>query len=45
MPEEADMDEKEWVQAGSRNPAFDFLKRPEEDIYTLSDGRPFRDQG
>ena len=45
IPEEADIDEKEWVQAGSRNPAFDFLKRPEEDIYTLSDGRPFRDQG
>ena len=27
------------------NPAFDFLKDPEEDIYTLSDGRPFYDAG
>ncbi|MDP2799552.1 MAG: hypothetical protein Q8O60_06705 [Deltaproteobacteria bacterium] len=44
MPEEADIDEKEWLRAASRNPAFDFLKKPEEDIYTLADGRPFHDQ-
>ncbi|OGP56968.1 MAG: hypothetical protein A2V65_08970 [Deltaproteobacteria bacterium RBG_13_49_15] len=44
MPEETDIDEKEWLRAASRNPAFDFLKKPEEDIYTLADGRPFHDQ-
>ena len=36
--------EDEWLQAASRNSAFDFLKDPEEDIYTLNDGRPFNDQ-
>jgi hypothetical protein len=45
IPEEPDMDEKEWFQAAVSNPAFDFLKEPEEDIYTLADGKPFHDQG
>jgi hypothetical protein len=45
IPEESDMDEKEWLQAAVSNPAFDFLKGPEEDIYTLADGKPFHDQG
>jgi hypothetical protein len=45
IPEESDMDEKEWLQAAVSNPAFDFLKEPEEDIYTLADGKPFHDQG
>jgi hypothetical protein len=40
-----DLDEKEWLQAAAINPAFDFLKDPEEDIYTLADGKPFHDQG
>ena len=31
---ENDIDEKEWLQAASTNPAFDFLNHPEEDIYT-----------
>ncbi len=37
-------DEDEWLQAAASNPAFDFLKDPAEDIYTLSDGEPFDDQ-
>ena len=45
LPEEADIDEREWLQAATANPAFDFLKEPGEDIYTLSDGRPFHDEG
>ena len=45
LPEEADIDEMEWLRAAAANPAFDFLKEPEEDIYTLADGRPFYDQG
>ena len=43
FPEEADvtdMDEKEWLRAGGQNPAFDFLKDPTEDRYTLRDGKP-----
>jgi len=45
LPAETDIDEREWLRAAAANPAFDFLKEPEEDIYTLADGRPFRDQG
>jgi len=30
----------EWLEAISRNPAFDFLKDPAEDIYSLKDGKP-----
>jgi hypothetical protein len=37
-------DEKEWLHAAARNPAFDFLKDAEEDIYSLADGRPFHDE-
>jgi tetratricopeptide (TPR) repeat protein len=39
--EEGEIDESEWLRAAATNPAFDFLKNPEEDIYTLDDGKPF----
>ena len=45
FPEDTDLSEQEWLQGATHNPAFDFLKDPAEDIYTLSDGKPFRDQG
>ena len=45
IPEAADLNEQEWLQAAVTNPAFDYLKAPEEDIYTLADGKPFHDQG
>ncbi|MCP5045746.1 MAG: hypothetical protein GY940_01140 [bacterium] len=46
MPEEhgnenSDIKESEWLYAASRNPAFDFLKDEEEDIYTIDDGTSF----
>lgn len=44
LPDDVDINEKEWLRAASANPAFDFLKEPEEDIYTLADGKPFHDQ-
>jgi uncharacterized protein (DUF433 family) len=44
-PEDSAISETEWLHAAAANPAFDFLKDPEEDIYTLSDGRPFYDEG
>jgi len=31
--------ENEWLYAAARNPAFDDLKDPQEDIYTLADGK------
>jgi hypothetical protein len=43
LPEDSDIDETEWLQAAATNSAFDFLKDPEEDVYTLSDGEPFYD--
>ena len=42
--EDADeeINEQKWAkQAINNNSAFDFLKAPEEDIYTLSDGKPY----
>ncbi|MGA9382421.1 MAG: tetratricopeptide repeat protein [Phormidium sp.] len=38
-----EIDEEEWLNAAANNPVFDFLKDPEEDIYTLADGKPFND--
>jgi hypothetical protein len=37
-------DEAEWLQAAARNPAFAFLNDPQEDIYSLADGKPFHDE-
>jgi len=36
--------ETEWLHAAARNPAFQYLKDAAEDIYTVTDGEPFRDQ-
>lgn len=44
ISDETAIDEKEWLQAAASNPAFGYLKEPEEDIYTLADGKPFHDQ-
>ncbi len=40
-PATDEISEEEWLHAAARNPAFDFLADPEEDIYTLNDGKPF----
>jgi len=47
IPEEEhkEISQSEWLYAAATNPAFEFLKEPEEDIYTLADGRPFDDTG
>jgi len=39
--DEDDFPEEEWLRAAASNPVFDFSKDPEEDIYTLDDGKPF----
>lgn len=44
FPEEAEIEEKDWLHSAIANHTFDFLKEPEEDIYTLSDGKPFHDE-
>ena len=38
-------DETEWLHAAARNPAFAYLKDAAEDIYSVSDGKPFHDKG
>ncbi|KPQ43202.1 MAG: hypothetical protein MPEBLZ_02237, partial [Candidatus Methanoperedens nitroreducens] len=44
LAEEGDINEKEWLYAAAKDPSFDFLKEPEEDIYSLTDGKPFHDE-
>ena len=39
-----DLDENVWLRAAARSPAFAYLGEPEEDIYSLSDGKPFCDE-
>ena len=36
-------EEKLWMNSISKNPAFDFLSEPEEDVYLPTDGEPFDD--
>lgn len=36
-----DWNEKEWLKASMSNSAFEYLRDPEEDIYTIQDGKPF----
>jgi hypothetical protein len=36
-----ELSEVEWLKASLSNPAFEYLRDPEEDIYTISDGKPF----
>jgi len=43
-PADEDWDEIEWLQTAANNPAFDFLKDAAEDIYSATDGEPFRDE-
>jgi hypothetical protein len=45
VPDDNDIDEQLWLKAAAANPTFDFLKDPKEDIYSVSDGKPYRDQG
>ncbi|MDO9257636.1 MAG: hypothetical protein Q7U54_19120 [Bacteroidales bacterium] len=32
-----------WMKTIASNPAFDFLNEPGENIYSLTDGKPFND--
>ena len=36
-------EEKLWMNSISKNPAFDFLGEPEEDVYSQKDGEPLND--
>jgi hypothetical protein len=43
VPNHQDPKEDEWLSTAAKNPVFDFLKEPAEDIYKASDGSPFQD--
>ncbi len=42
LPSGADdeMAESDWMEAAAKNPIFDFLANPAEDMYTRDDGEP-----
>ena len=40
---EDELNERDWMGAAAQGGGFDFLNAPEEDIYTLEDGKPFDD--
>ena len=42
---EEEVDERAWLAAAATSPSLAFLADPAEDLYTLADGRPFRDDG
>ena len=44
IPDIVEPTEKEWLQAGAKSPAFAYLREDAEDLYTISDGVPFKDQ-
>ena len=40
--DDEELEDDKWVKTLSNNSAFDFLNGKEEDIYSLTDGRPFK---
>jgi hypothetical protein len=44
LPEDDEIDDESWLQSIDSNSAFDFLNHKEEDIYSISDGTPFKDE-
>jgi hypothetical protein len=45
LDDDDDLGPAQWESAISTNPSFAFLNDPEEDIYTLADGRPVSYEG
>jgi len=41
LPDENEIDEMEWLKAVPTNSVLGFLSKPEEDIYSLEDGKLF----
>ena len=41
---DSEIDELSWLRAATCNPAFEFLADPAEDIYSIEDGQPFKDE-
>jgi hypothetical protein len=43
-PLDDEVDELDWLHTAAQNPVFESLKESAEDIYTVSDGKPFHDK-
>lgn len=43
VPDPDEIDEGEWLRTMAGNPAYAFLADPSEDIYSITDGKPFVD--
>ena len=44
LPSHTDIDsDEQWLRSAASSDAFDFLKDPAEDIYSLADGEAFDD--
>ena len=43
LVEEDELSQLDWMRAAMQGGGFDFLNASGEDIYTLSDGKPFDD--
>ncbi len=41
FPEDDKIKESDWQKSAKANSAFDFLNDAAEDIYTLTDGKPY----
>jgi len=44
VPED-ELSEAEWQRAAAKNPSFEFLHDPGEDIYSPTDGKPLSREG
>ena len=42
IPEDDDIQDDTWLKVIGTSDSFDFLNEPEEDIYSLSDGKPYQ---
>ena len=38
LNEDEQTEDSNWLHFNSKNPSFDFLNEPEEDVYSLNDG-------
>ncbi|WP_162054383.1 hypothetical protein [Pontibacter pamirensis] len=43
LSEDEEVEDKQWLATMTTNPAFDFLHEEQENIYSLTDGKPFHD--
>jgi hypothetical protein len=43
IPEDGDINRKDWLYAATKEPSFNLLKEPEEE-YSVTDGKPCNDE-